>query len=61
MTKEDLYICYSNNLKGKLKENKVEYIIHGYNREKNKDFWVYIKNERCKEILSNWKQGVYKK
>ena len=61
MNKNDLYICYSNNLKNKLKENSVQYVIHGYNREKNKDFWVYIKDEKCKGILENWKQGVYKK
>lgn len=36
MKKDDLYICYSNNLKNKLKENHVEYVIHGYNRNKNR-------------------------
>lgn len=60
MKKDDLYICYSNNLKNKLKENNIKYVIHGYNQRKNKDFWVYIKNEKCKKILDNWKLGVYK-
>lgn len=61
MRKEDLFICYSNNLKNKLNEEKVEYVIHGYNKEKNKDFWVFIRDDKCKRILDNWKLGVYKK
>ena len=61
MTKNDLFICYSNNLKNKLIKEKVKYIIHGYNKDNNKDFWVFIKDEKCKYILDNQKNGVYKK
>ena len=61
MSKDDLFICYSNNLKDRLIKEKEEFVIHGHNKEKNKDFWVFIRNDNCKKILDNWKLGVYKK
>lgn len=60
MSKDDLFICYSNKLKNKLVQENIRYVIHGYNRESNKDFWIFIKDKECKKILDNWKMGVYK-
>ena len=60
MSRDDLFICYSNKLKNKLVQENVRYIIHGYNKESNKDFWIFIKDKECKKILYNWKMGVYK-
>lgn len=60
MSKDDLFICYSNNLKNKLIKEDVRYVIHGYNKANDKDFWVFIRDKKCKQILDNWRLGVYK-
>lgn len=60
MKKDDLFICYSNKLKNRLVNNNIKYIIHGFNKKSNKDFWVFIRNEKLNYILDNWNLGVYK-
>lgn len=49
-----LYCCYSINLRKFLLENNVKYEICALNPNNNQMFWVYIRNEKLDELLTEW-------
>ena len=52
---DELYCCYSLNLRRYLTDNGIEYKLAALNPNSKKMFWVYIKNEELDKALSNWK------
>lgn len=60
MNKEKLFICYSVPLMKKLQQEGYRYEVVGLNPESKKTFYVFFKDQKMKDILSNWKDGVYR-
>lgn len=49
-----LYCCYSINLRDFLYKNGIKYELCALNPNTQNMFWVYIRNERLNELLSQW-------
>lgn len=49
-----LYCCYSVDLRNFLKNNNVMYEICGLNPNNHQMFWVYIRDEKLNELLTEW-------
>lgn len=49
-----LYCCYSLNLRNYLHENGEKYQLAALNPNSKSLFWVYIKNEKLDNLLSQW-------
>ena len=49
-----LYCCYSLNLRNFLYENGLRYELAAKNPNSDKLFWVYIKDARLNELLTIW-------
>lgn len=49
-----LYCCYSINLRDFLYKNGIKYELCALNPNNQNMFWVYIRNERLNELLSQW-------
>ncbi len=57
----ELYCCYSLNLREFLYNNGVRYKLAALNPNSKSLFWVYVKDEKLDELLSEWsanKQNV---
>ena len=52
--KDELFCCYSKNLRDFLYEHGVKYKIQALNVNNQKMFWIYMKTERLKELLTEW-------
>lgn len=50
----ELYCCYSLNLHNFLYKNGLRYKLAALNPNSNELFWVYIKDEKLDELLTNW-------
>jgi len=53
-TTNQYYFCYSINLHREIKSNNIYYITKGTNPSSKRDFWVYEKSDKLKQILTNW-------
>jgi hypothetical protein len=54
-SKEDLFYCYSPNLKKYLcKTKNISYIGRGMNSESNKTYWLFIKTQELSDSLLEW-------
>ena len=49
-----LYCCYSLNLRNYLYENGLRYELAALNPNSKSLFWVYMKNEKLDQLLSEW-------
>ncbi|MEG2289613.1 MAG: hypothetical protein RSC24_06560 [Clostridium sp.] len=52
-----LFICYSIKLKEEFEIYKVKHKVKGFNQKTNRNFWVYVKTDKVKEILINWSEN----
>ena len=50
----ELYCCYSLNLRRFLTNNGIEYKLAALNPNSKRMFWVYIRNEELDKALSKW-------
>lgn len=50
----ELYMCYSLNLRNYLGSNGLRYKLAARHPNSNKLFWVYIKDEKLNELLTQW-------
>lgn len=50
----ELYCCYSLNLREFLYNNGVRYKLAALNPNSKSLFWVYAKDEKLDELLSEW-------
>ena len=50
----ELYCCYSLNLREFLYNNGVRYKLAALNPNSKSLFWVYVKDEKLDELLSEW-------
>ena len=51
------YKCYSPRLKRFLSDNNVRYEFKFINAETNKICWVYSKDKKLDELLTEWSSG----
>jgi len=51
-----LFTCYSNNLMKFLVKNKIRYRITGENIKTKKQFWIFIRNRKLNNLLTQWKK-----
>lgn len=51
---DNLYCCYSINLRNYLYENGLRYELAALNPNSQKLFWVYMKTEKLNELLTKW-------
>ena len=56
MLKVKLFTCYSNNLMKFLVKNKIRYRITGENIKTKKQFWIFIRNHKLNNLLTQWKK-----
>lgn len=49
-----LYCCYSLELRNYLAKNKVKYKIVAQNPNSQKIFWVYVRDKKLDELLTEW-------
>jgi len=56
MLKVKLFTCYSNNLMKFLVKNKIRYRITGENIKTKKQFWIFIRNRKLNNLLTQWKK-----
>lgn len=49
-----IYCCFSMNLKNYLSENGVKYEIEALSKSTHKTFWVYVINDKLKQLLNEW-------
>ena len=49
-----LYCCYSINLRNYLLKNNVKYEVCGLNPNNSQMFWVYVKDEKLNNLLTEW-------
>lgn len=54
------FFCYSINLYRQLKNNNLYYITQGTNPSSNRDFWVFEKSDKLKQILTKWSNNKNK-
>jgi len=53
--KEDLFYCYSLNLKKFLCKTKgISFIGKGINSESKKEYWLFIRSEELNSYLEEW-------
>lgn len=50
----ELYCCYSLNLRNFLYKNGLRYKLAALNPNSNELFWVYIKDKKLDELLTEW-------
>ena len=50
----ELYFCYSLNLRNFLYKNGLRYKLAALNPNSNELFWVYIKDKKLDELLTEW-------
>ena len=50
----ELYCCFSLNLRNFLYEHGLKYKIAALHPNTNNLFWIYIKNDKLKELLNKW-------
>ena len=48
------FFCYSANLKNFLLDNGLKYDFVAVNKQTNKTFWKFERNERLKQLLTLW-------
>ena len=53
----ELYCCYSLNLREFLYDNGVRYKIAALNPISKSLFWVYVKNQKLDELLTEWSEN----
>ncbi len=53
----ELYCCYSLNLREFLYDNGVRYKIAALNPNSKSLFWVYVKNQKLDELLTEWSEN----
>ena len=51
---ENLYCCYSFNLRNYLYENGLKYELAALNPNSKKLFWIYMKTEKLDKLLTKW-------
>lgn len=51
---ENLYCCYSLNLRNYLYENGLKYELAALNPNSKKLFWIYMKTEKLDSLLTKW-------
>lgn len=51
---DELYCCYSLNLRNYLYENGLKYELAALNPNSKKLFWVYMKTEKLDKLLTEW-------
>jgi len=56
MLEVKLFTCYSNNLMKFLVKNKIRYRITGENIKTKKQFWIFIRNRKLNNLLTQWKK-----
>ena len=56
MLEVKLFTCYSNNLMKFLVKNKIRYKITGENIKTKKQFWIFIRNRKLNNLLTQWKK-----
>lgn len=49
-----LYCCYSINLRNFLRDNGLRYELCALNPNSKTMFWVYIRNEKLNNLLDKW-------
>lgn len=49
-----LFCCYSIKLRNFLTDNGIRYELCALNPNNNRMFWVYIRDARLDELLSQW-------
>lgn len=49
-----LYCCYSLNLRNFLYQNGIKYELCALNPNNHNMFWVYIRNEKLDKLLEQW-------
>lgn len=54
MENKSLYVCYSIPQREYLKRNNIKYEVGGKSITTDKPFWVYVRNKKLDECLSNW-------
>lgn len=58
-SKDDLFFCYSPNLKKFLcKEKNIQYIAKGINSETKKTYWLFIKTDNLSLALTEWTNNI---
>lgn len=50
----DLYCCYSLPLRNYLNKSGLRYKLAALNPNSKKLFWVYVKDEKLDELLTEW-------
>ena len=50
----ELYCCYSLNLRNFLYKNGLRYKLAALNPNSQELFWVYIKDKKLDELLTEW-------
>ena len=50
-----LYCCYSINLRNFLRDNGLRYELCALNPNSKTMFWVYVRNEDLDKLLNRWK------
>lgn len=50
----ELYCCYSLNLRNFLYKNGLRYKLAALNPNSKELFWVYIKDKKLDELLTEW-------
>jgi hypothetical protein len=53
-TVNNLYSCYSLNLRNYLYQHGLRYELAALNPNSKKLFWVYIKTEKLDKLLAEW-------
>jgi hypothetical protein len=54
-----LYCCYSVDLRNFLQKKHVKYEICGLNPNNKRMFWVYIRDEKLNNLLTEWSNLKY--
>jgi len=54
LDKKDLFYCYSGKLKQFLCNKGFRFLHKGLNDSTNKQFWVFIKDEKLNEARTQW-------
>lgn len=54
ITNEDIYRCYSVNLKEFMTNNNIRYFLVALDAKTYRTFWVYEKTEKFNILLQEW-------
>ena len=55
---DNLYCCYSLNLRNYLYEHGLKYELAALNPNSHKLFWVYVKTKKLDELLTKWSANL---